>query len=238
MVQASGNFKHSYNRDYFEKIDTAEKAYWLGFILADGNIQDNRRKPNKSTSCQIRIRLQKSDKGHLEKFKNALNAVDTKVKIVKNYGNISKNMNDECLINFYSKKLVDDLIDKNIDFNKSMYERPYYDLNENFLSDYIRGYYDGDGYISLGKAPEIGFLSSKEMCDFIEKVLYDKVNGIFIQKRSYNHTQIKVNRVRTSNQLSISGILDFMYYPGCVCLDRKYKSAKNYLNRFKIIKNI
>ena len=28
-----------YNRDFFEKIDSEEKAYWAGFIAADGNVR-------------------------------------------------------------------------------------------------------------------------------------------------------------------------------------------------------
>lgn len=31
-------FKYRYNENYFENIDTEEKAYWLGFIFADGFI--------------------------------------------------------------------------------------------------------------------------------------------------------------------------------------------------------
>ena len=30
--------KYVYNKDYFEKINTSEKAYWLGFLYADGCI--------------------------------------------------------------------------------------------------------------------------------------------------------------------------------------------------------
>ena len=31
--------KYSFNENYFKNIDTAEKAYWLGFIAADGYVQ-------------------------------------------------------------------------------------------------------------------------------------------------------------------------------------------------------
>lgn len=35
--------KYNYNDNYFENIDTEEKAYWLGFIAADGSIVNNNR---------------------------------------------------------------------------------------------------------------------------------------------------------------------------------------------------
>lgn len=30
--------KYTYNKDYFKEIDSFEKAYWLGFLYADGCI--------------------------------------------------------------------------------------------------------------------------------------------------------------------------------------------------------
>ena len=33
--------KYFHNVNFFEKIDTEEKAYWLGFMFADGYIIDN-----------------------------------------------------------------------------------------------------------------------------------------------------------------------------------------------------
>ena len=52
--------KYTYNHNYFENIDTKEKAYWLGFIYADGNV-------NKAGST-LRINLQGKDHLHLAKF--------------------------------------------------------------------------------------------------------------------------------------------------------------------------
>ena len=61
--------KYSLNEDYFENIDTEEKAYWLGFLLADGNISYSGRY-NKGR--HLRIALQNKDKNHLEKMKFSL----------------------------------------------------------------------------------------------------------------------------------------------------------------------
>ena len=55
---------HTFNKDYFEEIDTEEKAYWLGFIYADGSIN-----PSKNG---LEISLKYSDKTHLQKFKKSI----------------------------------------------------------------------------------------------------------------------------------------------------------------------
>ena len=50
---------HSVNESVFEIIDTEEKAYWLGFLYADGYVGDNR----------LELALQAKDLEHLVKFK-------------------------------------------------------------------------------------------------------------------------------------------------------------------------
>ena len=49
------------NENYFESIDSDEKAYWLGFLSADGYIHEGRN--------TITLELQESDRFHIEKFK-------------------------------------------------------------------------------------------------------------------------------------------------------------------------
>ena len=49
-----------YNRHIFDEINSSEKAYWLGFIVADGYLNTER--------GMLRIKLGNIDKHHLEKF--------------------------------------------------------------------------------------------------------------------------------------------------------------------------
>jgi len=58
------------NESFFENIDSEEKAYWLGFLAADGNIY----KPENIASYQISIELSEIDLGHLKKFKEAISS--------------------------------------------------------------------------------------------------------------------------------------------------------------------
>ena len=56
--------KYNFNYNYFENIDTPNKAYYLGWALTDGNV----------SNTQYRIRLQKEDIDILEKFSKDINS--------------------------------------------------------------------------------------------------------------------------------------------------------------------
>src|SRR5438067_1621211 len=49
---------------FFARIDTEEKAYWAGFLLADGFVTQNR----------INVSVKAEDAEHLEKFRLAIRA--------------------------------------------------------------------------------------------------------------------------------------------------------------------
>ena len=48
----------NYNRHIFDNIDNEEKAYWLGFIVADGYLNLDKH--------MLRIKLGNKDKQHLK----------------------------------------------------------------------------------------------------------------------------------------------------------------------------
>jgi hypothetical protein len=55
-----------FNQNVFDCIDTEEKAYWLGFIFADGYISSHI--PDKKKTYKFELSLSLKDKSHLEKF--------------------------------------------------------------------------------------------------------------------------------------------------------------------------
>ena len=61
--------KYNYDHDFFEVIDSEEKAYWLGFFYADGCVSINK-ETNSGECC---IKLYKGDYRHLQKFNKSLN---------------------------------------------------------------------------------------------------------------------------------------------------------------------
>lgn len=67
--------KYHFNENYFESIDTPNKAYWLGFIYADGYIVSKRKHGNRKLGLSLNIQ----DINHLEKLNKCLESdVDIK----------------------------------------------------------------------------------------------------------------------------------------------------------------
>lgn len=60
--------------DFFEVIDSEEKAYFLGLLFTDGSVS----KPERTRSSSIRLQLKESDIKIIEIFKNILN-IESKI---------------------------------------------------------------------------------------------------------------------------------------------------------------
>lgn len=125
--------KFYFNERFFEKIDSKEKAYWLGFLSADGYINEDR--------YTVEIELEAGGSFHLSKF---LKAIDCNKEI--KYRKVREKF-FHCYVHLNSKVMVKDLVSLGVIQNKSLTltfpedkKVPY-----NLKIYWILGYYDGDG---------------------------------------------------------------------------------------------
>jgi transposase-like protein len=132
------------NKYYFDVIDSSAKAYWLGFILADGHIQKF-----KENTYALRVRLQSGDLNHLKKFAADIQ-YDGPVEIKHRYDKFYKAVTSKAVMVICSTHLCKSLV------NNGWFEfKNYGDLRvlntvPDDLSHYlIRGLFDGDGGLSL-----------------------------------------------------------------------------------------
>lgn len=122
------------DHNYFENIDTPEKAYWLGFLTADGNVIKG-----DTGGYSVRMELSIHDSEHLKKFKKALSSEHL----------IKKHTNSNMMgIAIYSKKMFNDLVKHGVISNKTKIIRPI-KLDNDLVHHYWRGIFDGDGCIGV-----------------------------------------------------------------------------------------
>lgn len=134
-----GRYNYALNEGYFDDIDTEGKAYWLGFITADGYVQTGKAGTNGWQRDLLGIKLKESDAGHLEKFKAAMSA-ENPVRFVPQVGQAGAAVE----IAMTSRHLVESLILLGVTPRKSLTVQPWSGPAE-LMRHYWRGMVDGDG---------------------------------------------------------------------------------------------
>jgi len=160
------------HEDFFEIIDTEEKAYILGFLIADGYIIKDKR----GRSPVWGIELQREDKYILEKFNEIIGANRNVIDFERDRTNspthkVDKTYSSRLLIP--SSKMVNDLKKYGIIQQKCHIIKFPTNIDEKFTSHLIRGIFDGDGCIS-GKA--VSFAGNEYILGSIRNILVDKIN--------------------------------------------------------------
>lgn len=208
------NRKYTLNENYFEKIDNQEKAYFLGFMYADGNVTE--------AQAHCNLTLQKKDKKILERFKTLLNYTGPLHQI---------NRNKAWRLIICSSKIKKDLINKGCMPNKTFkIEFPLW-LREDLKVHFIRGFNDGDGSIFISKRKLKVSIGGRK--DFLKAILnLSKING-HLKKYDY----CKIFHLRFHSSFAVS-FCNWIYKDATIYLERKYKKYIDFMNSRKLILNV
>lgn len=202
------NIYHNLNliEDYWENINSLDKAYFLGLLLADGNVYGN----------QIKIELASKDEYILERFSFYTKNTNKLIKINR------QNKGKFVAFSVKREKWVNDLCKFGVIPNKTFnVELPI--LSENMMSHLIRGLIDGDGWISE-KGKQIGFCRTEKCVTQLRDYLCSKLN-ISIPKIIHQDTNLW--QITWHKKNDIQTICEFIYKDKNDCfLKRKYN---NYL---------
>jgi predicted DNA-binding protein YlxM (UPF0122 family) len=225
------NNLHAYKKDekFFDVIDTEEKAYWLGFLYADGYVSVKK--------GELRINLQLRDKNHLEKFKKSLKCNVP----IKNTNKIDMNTRKNyklVFINVANIHLIKSLIEKGCVPNKSLILK-FPSVNivpENLIYHFIRGYFDGDGSINISRIDKkskhpyysISFVGTYDFLNKIKEYLFCE----HLKLESHNNNtyySLKIN-----GNLQILDLLEnYIYKDSNIYLERKYLKFKELQEYYK-----
>lgn len=210
---SQGARKYKFNENFFDCIDTEDKAYWLGFIAADGCIFKD------SGSLRLQINLKGDDIDHLNKFQNSINST---------YKISEKMIKDSrvCQLKVNSKLMCEALISQGIIERKSLVVKMP-ELKDDLVRHFIRGYFDGDGCIYFNETSRVrvcfSIVGGFDMLDSIIKSL--PVDS------SIRNVRNEIYEINVSKMSSIISLYDYLYKDSNVYLDRKKEKFFNTMSR-------
>lgn len=239
-AHALGLKYHTYNQDYFEVIDTEEKAYWLGFLYTDGYV---------TTGYRWGVQFSSTDYEHLVKLNGCLKSnitIRTRTYKAKEYKGYKIKETEACSLNFKNKKMYEDLVAKGVVPNKtSILQFPNEDILPRHLRPhFVRGLFDGDGsfvfyrkdmvrkdrgnkiYNRLSK--EISFVcKSQEFVDGLWSAILEDC-GVEFRKETCHRDNL--GKLRLSKAKDMEVFLNYLYEGATIFLNRKQEKANEILD--------
>lgn len=207
-----GNRQYHFNEHVFDTIDTPEKAFCFGLLLADGC--------NHLNSNEVSICLQERDKEVLEML-NSVFGSDYPLHFHKAYNTQSQNTYSlRISSNYFSQKCTEigftPRKSLTLDFPKSVPDK--------YIGNMLNGYIAGDGWV---QKYVIGFMSTDKFCygtkDFLSNLGIE--SHVYDPKRHYNeHTKI----LQISHRNNIIPFVELMCDNCSIFLRRKYEKLIEY----------
>lgn len=206
------------NDNYFHIINSEDKAYFLGFMMADGCILKG---SHTSDYIRVGIHLNIKDIDIIEKFKYYTGS-DHKIFIGDKF--------NDCALRFVSRKMIEDLTKLGVTPKKTGAEKLNLSgIELNMHRHIIRGLIDGDGWISFGNyngrdISSIGLCGSYYICDFVQSHFHEALGtGNLKVSKVKDKDCYKIGYSSLSDQKIIA---NYLYSNANVYLNRKYELAK------------
>lgn len=212
------------NKESFKIIDTEEKAYWLGFLYADGNIKNDPLR----RSYRIDLTLGIVDKDHVLKFRNFMTSN------AKPYHSLKT----DCFrVNICSKEIVEDITKlgcypaKSLTIKYPTVDQVPLDLQHHF----IRGLFDGDGGLSfrtVGNGINVYLIGTYEILKGVND-FYNFRSSIKLKVKDSGKNTYQVRYLNEEANI----LLNSMYNNCTISLDRKklkYEEFLEYYEKYKV----
>lgn len=226
LIKPSPNSKYFIRDDLFKGM-SPEDSYWLGVIVADGciRVDGNSKKTGYDyKSYKITLSWQELDKEHLTKYRDYLG--DSSRAMVKTKCNRSTQPSYQ--VNVQGRWLKDRVAKYGIIPGKTFNYCEYYEP-PSYISDFIAGWFDGDGYFYPGRADDsfgkarLNITGEHNSLEWLKTLLYDY---------GYSGTAyVKPIKDKNASRLHITGrkqCREFyrLFYNPSLCLPRKWDKFK------------
>lgn len=217
-IKSSGEQHKRYfvNEKYWEKIDTANKAYFLGWMYSDGCVTMG------GNLFRFKLCIQERDAYILNYFVKDLDSSH----VIKFEKRKQPHHTDMFNLTVISNKMCQDLINLGCVQRKSLIlEFPSYDMvPEHLIHHFIRGVFEGDGSISgfirrPGTNPQFNFniVGTKSIC---EGVNYELSKNLGVKLQSVR-THGKVFTYTLGGNQQIRKLYHYLYDDAELFLTRK-----------------
>lgn len=216
-VGSQGARKNKLDHNYFEVIDTEDKAYWLGFIMADGCVY----RGSDKKSYRLQINLKSTDVEQLNKFQESIQS-SYKIQIKK----VGKH--EACLLKVNSTKMCEDLIGWNVIPSKSLIcEMP--SIQQELVRHFVRGYFDGDGSLDLHKERDVRarIVGGEKILEQIQTHLQKEGIVSKVSKPTKNKSTYTLELPVGSESMKFAS---WMYENSSISLGRKLRRYETYKN--------
>ena len=207
--------KYPIVEDFFDDINTEEKAYILGLLYADGYNDTNRN--------SVSLGLKETDREVLDKI-TVLIQPTKPLQYINTQNNGFKNSQNQYRLVMESRKISQRLIElgcgkaktHNLVFPTGTQVPKY--LQRHF----IRGYFDGDGSVSGDKQKQLSFVGTIDFLLHLQQILIEEV-GFSKTKLDQRHKE-REDEIRSLRYCGINQCItfrDWLYKDATICMERK-----------------
>lgn len=214
--------KYIYNEKAFETIETEEDAYWLGFMYADGNINELR------MVCDLS--MAEKDVEHLEKFKNFISPNNI---LIKRKSYLSSTNKEYYSYRFYitNKQITENLINNGCLWSKTYDIKFPTHISKEMMPHFIRGFFDGDGNITSSlRQNNLNFTCANY--DFLTDLQnYLNLTCEMKKNKIVNDNRSEAKRIQWSAKKDLISFYNYIYKDATIYLDRKYNTFTHIIGR-------
>jgi hypothetical protein len=216
------NRKYGVNHNFFDNIDSEEKAYWLGFLYADGYIRERK------TGNSLELKLSQKDRNHLELFRETIKSnhkiIDnvTKVKYKDRFS-----VSNMCHLAIYSSKLVESIKKQGIHSKKTFtIDSPK--IDETLVNHFLRGYFDGDGSFTFKPENYQAISQMVSASKNFQNFIIDTLNKNDIQIKLYGKINLRIFSKKENVKF-----YNYIYKNANIFLERKKNTYEKFRQYYK-----
>jgi len=204
VIRRQFRFVHHRDSTIFHNIDTEEKAYWLGFLYADGCTRKS----------LIQLSLSSRDLDHVQRFAHFIGDAPCSVK-KSGYKDFLK-----ATATIYDMEMANSLRALGIVTHRPDYTAAINNIPSNLLHHFLRGNFDGDG-CATNDGPSLLFCGKRPFITFVRDYMAQCVHTNPQLTIRDNVRSKKTSYLSFRRRIQALKVADYLYQDATVFLKRK-----------------